>query len=79
MRLVAQEFLRGETLNGLARRHGLSRNLIRIWVDKFEAGALDEDAPAADLLQEYEARIAALERLVPPFSSSGLRASFPAV
>jgi hypothetical protein len=26
-----------------------------------EAGALDEDAQAADLLQEYEAKIAALE------------------
>lgn len=63
-RLVAQEFLGGEPLNGLARRHDLSRNLIRIWVDKFEAGALDEDAQAADLIQEYEARIAALERLV---------------
>ena len=31
---------------------------------KFEAGALDEDIVAADLLQQYEARIAALERLV---------------
>ena len=29
-----------------------------------EAGALDDDARAADLIQEYEARIAALERLV---------------
>ena len=63
-RQVAQEFLGGETLHGLAKRHDLSRNLIRIWVDKYEAGALDEDARAADLVQEYEARIAALERLV---------------
>ena len=31
---------------------------------KYEAGALDEDAQAADLLQEYEAKIAALERMV---------------
>ncbi len=31
---------------------------------KFEAGAFDEDAEAADLLQEYEAKIAALERMV---------------
>jgi hypothetical protein len=37
---------------------------IRVWVRKFEEGALDEDAQAADLIQEYEARIAALERLV---------------
>jgi Transposase DDE domain group 1 len=40
------------------------RNLIRIWVKKLEAGAFDEDARAADLLQEYEAKIAALERMV---------------
>jgi transposase len=63
-RQVAQEFMAGETLHGLAKRHGLSRNLIRIWVQKYEAGAFDEDATAADLVREYEARIAALERLV---------------
>jgi transposase len=39
-------------------------NLIRGWVEKYEAGAFDDDARAADLIQEYEARIAALERLV---------------
>ena len=63
-RQVAQEFLAGETLHGLAKRHDISRNLIRVWVQKFEAGAFDEDAAAADMIQEYEARIAALERLV---------------
>jgi transposase-like protein len=63
-RQVAQEFLAGETLHGLAKRYDLSRNLIRIWVQRFEAGALDEDAVAADLIEQYEARIAALERLV---------------
>ena len=63
-RQVAQEYLGGETLHGLAKRHDLSRNLIRIWVQKYEAGAFDDDAAAADMIQEYEARIAALERLV---------------
>ena len=63
-RQVVQEYLGGETMPGLAKRHDLSRNLIRIWVRKYEAGALDEDTAAAELLQEYEARIAALERLV---------------
>ena len=29
-RQVAQEFLAGETLHGLAKRHDVSRNLIRI-------------------------------------------------
>ena len=63
-RQVVQEYLAGETLHGLARRHDLSRTLIRIWVEKYEAGAFDEDAEAANMVQEYEARIAALERLV---------------
>ena len=30
-RQVAQEFIAGETLHGLAKRHDVSRNLIRIW------------------------------------------------
>ena len=63
-RQVAQEFLAGEMLLGLAKRHDVSRNVIRIWVQKYEQGAFDDDAQAADLIQEYEARIAALERLV---------------
>ena len=63
-RQVAQEYIGGETLHGLAKRHDISRTLIRIWVSKYEAGAFDDDAKAAELLQEQEARIAALERLV---------------
>ena len=63
-RQVAEEYLAGETLHGLAKRHDICRNLIRVWVAKYEAGAFDDDAKAADLLQAYEARIAALERLV---------------
>jgi transposase-like protein len=63
-RQVAQEYLAGETLHGLAKRHDICRNLIRVWVQKYEAGEFDEDAQTADLLQQYEARIAALERLV---------------
>jgi transposase-like protein len=57
-RRVAQEFIAGETLHALAKRHDVSRTLIRVWVKKLEAGALDEDAEAADLLQGYEAKIA---------------------
>ncbi len=63
-RQVVAEYHAGETLHALSRRHDLSRNLIRIWVEKAEAGALDEDGAAAELLTAYEARIAALERLV---------------
>ena len=63
-RQVSEEFIAGETLHGLSKRHDISRQLIRIRVGKFEAGALDDDVQAADLMQEYEAKIAALERLV---------------
>ena len=48
----------------MSKRYDISRHLIRIWVGKFETGALDEDVQAADLIQEYEARITALERMV---------------
>jgi hypothetical protein len=48
----------------LSQRHDISRQLIRIRVGQFEAGALDDDVQAADLVQEYEAKIGALERMV---------------
>ncbi len=51
-------------LHGLAKRYDVSRNLIRIWIQKHDAGAFDDDAVAADAIDAYEARIAALERLV---------------
>jgi transposase len=63
-RQVAQEFLAGETLYGLSKRHDICRNLIRVWVQKHQAGAFDDEVETANLLQQYEARIAALERLV---------------
>src|SRR5438445_12120832 len=42
-RQVAQEFIAGESLYALSKRHDISRQLIRVWVQKYEAGALDED------------------------------------
>ena len=63
-RQVAQEYLAGETFHGLAKRHEINRNLVRIWVAKYEAGSFDSDVVAADIVQTQEARIAALERLV---------------
>jgi transposase len=63
-RQVVAAYHAGETLHALGRRHDLSRNLIRIWVEKAEAGSLDQDMASAELLSECEARIAALERLV---------------
>ena len=63
-RQVTQEFLGGEALYGLARRHDIARNLIRVWIARYEARKFNEEAEATDLLQRYQARIAALERLV---------------
>src|SRR5271167_3075809 len=67
-RQVVQDYLGGETLYGLAKRHEISRNLIRVWLAKHEAGGLDSDTAAADVLADYEGRIAALERLVGKFA-----------
>ena len=65
---IAQDFIAGETLYALASRHDISRNLIRIWVRKFEAGAFDDDAWAAD-------RFASDGKIAPvcprPLSSAG--------
>jgi len=57
-RQVVQEFLGGESPHALAKRHGISRNLIKIWVAKYEAGGLDSDAAAADnsILRAVRAR-----------------------
>src|SRR3954447_4442259 len=44
-RQVAQEFIAGESLYALSKRHDISRQLIRVWVQKYEAGALDEERP----------------------------------
>ena len=64
-RQIAQEYLSGEvSLHGLAKRNDICRNLIRVWVEKYERGEFDREVEAADLLEQYEARIAALERMV---------------
>lgn len=38
-RQVVEEYLGGETLHGLAKRQDLSRQLIRVWIEKYEGGA----------------------------------------
>jgi transposase-like protein len=64
LRLV-QMYLSGEaSLNGLAREHDISRNLIRVWVDKFHKGELSEKVDRAEKVREYEVKIAALERKI---------------
>ena len=61
-RQMAEAYLAGATLHSLAKQHDVCRNLIRVWVQKYEAGAFDDDVEAASTLHEYEAKIAALER-----------------
>jgi transposase len=64
-RQIAQEMLSGESsLLGLSKRHGICRHLLRLWLKKYEAGDFNDEAVVASSLEEYEARIAALERKV---------------
>ncbi len=63
-RQVVVEYHAGETLHALSRRHDICRNLIRVWVEKAEAGEFDDEIAAGDMLVSYEAKIAALERMV---------------
>ena len=47
-RQIAQEYLSGEvSLHGLAKRNNICRNLIRVWVEKYERGEFDDEAEAA--------------------------------
>jgi transposase-like protein len=47
-----------------ARRHSLSRNLIRLWIRKYEAGELTDELAEAVRIAQYERKIAELERKV---------------
>jgi len=64
-RRIAQEFLEGRAgMHELARRHNLSRNLIRLWIQRLEAGELGDDLADVARIAEYEGKIAELERKV---------------
>ena len=63
-RQVAEEHLGGVSLNELARRHDISRELLRTWVKKYEAGEFAGDGPTKPDRRAYEAKIAGLERKV---------------
>jgi transposase len=73
-RQVAREFLGGETLSGVARRHEIDRTLVRAWARKYEEGSLNSDGQMAGLVREYEKRIAALEQLA---GKQALEIEFP--
>ena len=64
-RQVVEEHLGGGTsLNQLARRHDISRELLRSWVRKYQAGEFAGDRPTRADRRAYEAKIAGLERKV---------------
>ena len=63
-RQLVEEHLGGVSLNRLARRHDISRELLRTWVKKYEAGEFAGDGPARPDRRAYEAKIAGLERKV---------------
>lgn len=51
-RQVVQEYLGGDMLHGLAKRQNIARQFIRLRIEKHDAGAFDDDAQAADLIQQ---------------------------
>jgi transposase-like protein len=63
-RRVAEEHLGGVSLTELARRRDISRELLRTWVKKYEAGEFAGGGPARPDRRAYEAKIAGLERKV---------------
>ncbi len=64
VRLV-QSYLAGEgTIKGLARQHGVYHSLLRLWVEKYRKGHFDAKEAVVEKVEEYEAKISALERKV---------------
>ncbi len=64
-RRLAQEYLSGGvTLGALARHHDVSRNLVRLWVEKYEAGEFEDGEVQTEQLSHCQTRIAELERKV---------------
>jgi transposase len=64
-RQLAKEFLEGRAgLHELARGYSLSRNLLRLWIQKYEAGEFTDELAEAVHIAQYERKIAELERKV---------------
>lgn len=62
---IVQSYLSGEgSIKGLARQHGIYHSLLRLWVDKYRRGHFDGKETLVEKVDEYEAKIAALERKV---------------
>ncbi len=64
LRLV-EAYLAGEgSAKGLATQHGICHLLLLIWTEKYRKGELTLDVQSEEQIQEYEQKIAALERKV---------------
>jgi len=64
-RQISRDFLEGRAgMHELARRYSISRNLIRLWIRKDEAGEFTDELAEAVRIAEYERQIAELERKV---------------
>ena len=53
---VVAEYLGGGTLHRVARRHAIHPGLLRIWVEKAEAGEFDSEAASAELVSPTSGR-----------------------
>jgi transposase len=47
-----------------AKTYALSSNLLQLWLSQYDRGELSSEEAAANMVDEYEAKIAALERKV---------------
>ena len=63
-RMAEEHLTSGIGLSELARRHNIARELLRIWVRKYEAGEFAGDGPTKVNRRAYETKIAELERKV---------------
>ena len=43
-REIVEAYLNGEALHALSKEHDVCRNLIRVWIEKYERGEYDDDA-----------------------------------
>ena len=46
------------------KAYNISANLVHMWLAQYDRGELDSEESAANMVPEYEAKIAALERKV---------------
>ena len=62
---LVEAYLAGDgTAKGLAAEHGICHSLILIWAEKYRKGELTLAVQRAEQLQDYQLKIAALERKV---------------